>query len=277
MTLKFLCPSGHRLKADPRDSGRHVKCPTCGHEVIVPSLEDLVDASDLQEEDSEAFVDVSIEGGDGVVSTTPVPLQPLTRNSPGVPAAETTPHGTGLRSRSLPRLVHVYQPDERRFESLKWLTFVLCLMVAFTVAPTVPYFNPLTAPGWTRGVLFVAVLQACYLAWMLSAPDWSTIRVVMVVFGVTAGTYAAAMTWIALTPPEEPLRLGLEEVRGRALQWCGCVLTLMLFGAYLCARTSSEWRRTVNREMAEQGKPRRIDEEYDMLTRSDDATPNELA
>ena len=249
MKLKFLCPSGHRLKADPRDSGRHVGCPICGHEVIVPSLEDL-DVSDLQEEDSETFVGVSIDGGDGIVSTPPLPLRPLPRNSPGVPAAEKTPYGIEPRSRTLPRLVHVYRPDQRRLESLKWLTFVLGLMVAFSVAPTAPYLNPLTAPGWTRGVLFVAILQACYLAWMLSAPDWSTIRVVTIVFFVTAAMYAAAMTWIAVTPPEEPLRLGLEEVRGRALQWCGCVLTLMLFGAYLCARTSREWRRAARLEMA---------------------------
>ena len=271
MTLKFLCPSGHRLKADPRDSGRHVRCPTCGYEVIVPSPEDL-DTSHLQEEDSETFVGVSIEGGDGIVSIGPLPLRPSARNSSGVPTAEKTPHGTEPRSRTLPRLVHVYRPGERRFESLKWLTFVLGLMVAFSVAPTVGHLNPLTAPGWSRGVLLVAILQACYLAWMLSAPDWSTIRVVMIVFLVTAVTYAAAMTWIALTPPEEPLRLGLEEVRGRALQWCGCVLTLMLFGAYLCARTSSDWRRAVKGEMAEQGKLQRFDEKYDGADSSGDAT-----
>lgn len=253
MTLKFLCPSGHRLKADPRDSGRRVKCPTCGHDVIVPSLDDL-DLSDLQEEDSETFVAVSTDGGDGIVSTRPLPLPPLPGSSSGIPAAEKTPRGTGPRSRTMPRLVHVYRPDERRLESLKGLTFVLGLMVAFCAAPTIPYLNLLTTPSWPRGALLVAVLQACYLAWMMSAPDWSTIRVVMIVFLVTAVIYAAAMAWIALAPPEVPLRLGLEEVRGRALQWCGCVLTLMLFGAYLCARTSRDWRRAVNREMAEQSK-----------------------
>ena len=217
MTLKFLCPSGHRLKAHPRDSGRHVECPTCGYEVIVPSLEDL-DTSELQEEDSETFQDVSVAGGDGIISTPPLPLRPL------------------------PRLIHVYQSDERRLESLKWLTFFLGLTVAFSVAPIVPRLDSLTLPGWPRGVLVVAILQACYLAWMFSAPDWSTIRVVMIVFGVTAVIYAAVMAWIAVTPPEEPLRFGLEAVRARALQWCGCVLTLTLFGAYLCARTSSDWR-----------------------------------
>lgn len=242
MTLKFLCPSGHRLKADPRDSGRHVGCPICGHEVIVPSLEDL-EASDLQKEDSETFVGVSIDGADEIVSTPPLPSRPLPENSSAGPTAEKTPHDTEPRSRTLPRLVHVYQPDERRLDSLKWLTFVLGLMVAFSVAPTVPYLNPLTTPGWTRGVLFVAILQACYLAWMLSAPDWSTIRVVMIVFGVTALIYAVVLARIVVVPADQPLPLGLEEVRGRALQWCGCVLTLMLFGAYLCARTSSDWRR----------------------------------
>ena len=241
MTLKFLCPSGHRLKAAPRDSGRHVKCPTCGHEVIVPFPEDL-DVSDLQEEDSETFPGVSIDGGDEIVSTPPRPLPPLPRSSSGVPTAEEIPYATEPGSHTVPRLVHVYQPDARRIESLKWLTFVLGLTVAFSVSPIIPHLYFLTVPGWTRGVLIVAVLQACYLAWMLSAPDWSTIRVVTAVFGVTGAMYAAVTAWIALTPPDEPLRFGLEEVRGRAQQWCGCVLTLMLFGAYLCARTSRDWR-----------------------------------
>ena len=255
MTLKFLCPSGHRLKAPPRDSGRHVICPACGHEVIVPSLEDL-DTSELQEEDSETFVGVSIEGGDGIVSTPPLP-----RDSPGAPAEEEIPYGTEPRSRALPRLMHVYQPDERRLDSIKWLTFFLGLTVVFSVAPIVLHLDLLAEPSWPRGVLVVAVLQACYLAWMLSVPDWSTIRVLMIVFLLAAAIYATAMTWIALTPPEEPLQFGLEEVRNRALQWCGCVLTLMLFGAYLCARASSDWRSAVNREMAAQANLQRLEGE----------------
>ena len=239
MTLKFLCPSGHRLKAALQDSGRHVGCPTCGHEVIVPFPEDL-DTSELQEEDSESFVGVSLDGGKGT---------------------ERTPCGIEPRSRALPRHVHVYRYDERRFESLKRLTLFLGLTVALSAAPIVPHVDLVMTSGWSRGVLIVAVLQACYLGWMLSAPDWSTIRVVTIVFSVTAMIYAAVMAWIAVAPLEEPLQLGLEAVRPRALQWCGCVLTLMLFGVYLCARASSDWRRAVDRQMAQQGKPERSEEE----------------
>ena len=247
-TLKFLCPSGHRLKAALQDSGRHVQCSTCGHEVIVPFPESL-EVSELQKEDSETFVSVSIDRGSEIVSTPAEPLPPPP-SSAGIPVEEKTPCVTERRPNTSPRRVHVYRYDERRFESLKRLTLFLGFLVALSVAPVVPYVGLFTSAAWPRSVLIVAVLQSCYLAWMLSAPDWSTIRVVMIVFGVTAMIYAAVMAWIALTPPDEPLRFGLEEVRPRAMQWCGCVLTLMLFGAYLCARTSGDWRRAMDREMA---------------------------
>jgi len=247
MTIKFLCPSGHRLKADPRDSNRHVDCPVCGYEVIVPRQEDL-EPSSLQEEDSDSFVNVSLEQRQGIAAT-PRPLLPRTPANPSdAPLAEQT------SGAPLPRLVHGYRPDERRVESLKWLTFFLGLLIVFGAAPALPHVNLFTAPGWARAAILLAVLQACYLAWMLSVPDWSTIRVIMIVFIVTAVIYAAALARILVMPPDRPLPLGLEEVRNRAVQWCGCVLTLMLLGAYLCARASSEWRRAVRRETAERSR-----------------------
>ena len=248
MTIKFLCPSGHRLKADPRDANRHVDCPVCRHEVIVPRLEDLEESS-LQEEDSDFFANVSIEEGERIVSTARPQLPPTPANPSDAPLAEQTSSG------SSPGLVQGYRPDQRRVESLKWLVFVLGLMVVFGAAPAVGHVNPVTAPGWARVAVLLAVLQACYLGWMLSAPDWSTIRVVMIVFGVTAVIYAVALAWIVVTPSDRSLPLGVDDVRNRAAQWCGCVLTLMLFGAYLCARSSSEWRRAERRETAARSRP----------------------
>ncbi len=248
MTIKFLCPSGHRLKANPRDAARRVNCPICRHEVIVPCLEDL-EESTLQEEDSESFVEVSFDRSEEIAPV-PLPLLPnMPPNLPDAAIAEETPGD------SLPQVVHGYLPDERRVESLKWLTFFLGVTVFFSVAPSLPHINLLTAPGWARAVLLLAVLQACYLAWMLSAPDWFTIRVVMIVFGITAVVYAAALAWVLVTPSDRTLPLGLEQVRVRAVQWSGCVLTLALFGAYLCARTSSEWHLAILRDAAAQTRP----------------------
>ena len=188
MTIKFLCPSGHRLKADSRDANRLAACPICGYEVIVPRPEDL-GLSSLQEEDSDAFVYVSIEG-DQAIAATPRPLLPR------------TPDGFS------PRLVQGYRPDERRVESLKWLTFFLGLTIVFSAAPALSHVNLFTAPGWARAALLLAVLQGCYLAWMLSAPDWSTIRTVTIVFGVAGVIYAAALALILVAPADRPLPLG---------------------------------------------------------------------
>jgi hypothetical protein len=141
-------------------------------------------------------------------------------------------------------VVHrLYRPDEGRIASLHWLAFFLALIAAFSAAPAIPHLNLRTAPGWARAVLLGTGLEGLFIVWMAATPDWSTLRLMAILFAATAALYAAAMAVILQVPLDQPLGWGLEEHRGRAPQWCGAVLTLSLLATYLCGRASVKWRR----------------------------------
>jgi hypothetical protein len=153
----------------------------------------------------------------------------------------------------------VYRPDAGNLATVKWLALILGLVVAFSIAPVVHlmHFNPATAPDWARVVLAVAAVQAAYVAWMLNAPDWATVWVVMLVFAVVSALYAVATAVAVATPLGEPIWLDMDEVRSSAGAWCGSVLLAMSLATYVCGRTAAKWRRTFKLQTAGRNRPRR--------------------
>ncbi len=146
-----------------------------------------------------------------------------------------------------PRLVpaNVYRPDADHVRTVKWLAVFLGLTVLFSLAPVVRFLhlNPETAPGWARFVLLAAAVEAVFILWMLAAPDWASVWVVMLVFAVVAALYGMGTAIAAATPPHQPLPLGLAEVRTTAASWCGAVMLVMALATYVCGRISAQWRR----------------------------------
>ncbi len=145
-----------------------------------------------------------------------------------------------------------YRADRGRIDSARWLAVVLAASVAFSLAPVVHrlHWNLETAPGWARVVVLVAAMQAVYVVWMLSAPDWSTAWVVMLVFAGVSAIYAVATALAIATPPDRAMPLDLGEVRSSAGSWCGAVLACMLVCTYLLGRFSARWRRAIEYEAA---------------------------
>jgi hypothetical protein len=146
----------------------------------------------------------------------------------------------------------VYRPDEGTLATVKWLALILGLVVAFSIAPVLADYrrclNLATAPDWTRAVLLMAAVQAVYITWMLNAPDWASVWVVMLVFAVVAALYAVATAVAIATPLGQPIWLQMDE--NSATAWCGSVLLAMSLATYLCGRTATKWRRTFELEMA---------------------------
>lgn len=146
-----------------------------------------------------------------------------------------------------PRIVppNAYRPDADHVRTVKWLAVFLGLAVLFSLAPVVRflYLNPETAPGWARVVLLAAAVEAAFIVWMLAAPDWASVWVVMLVFAVVAALYGMATAIAAATPPHQPLPLGLAEVRTTAASWSGAVMLVMALATYACGRLSAKWRR----------------------------------
>ena len=147
---------------------------------------------------------------------------------------------------------NTYMPDHGRITSAKWLATVLISAVLFSLLPVVyqMQWNLETAPGWVRVALLLAALQAVYVGWMLSAPDWSTAWVVMLVFAGVSAIYAVATALAIATPPDKAMPLGLGDVRYAARAWCAAVLAVMALSTYLAGRFSTRWHRSFEYETA---------------------------
>jgi hypothetical protein len=182
------------------------------------------------------------------------PQRPSQRAATGrrKPLAETTIRS----SRIMP--ANVYRPDAGKIANIRWLAAILGLTVLFSLAPVFykMHFDVQVAPGWARLVLLLAVLQAVYIAWMLGAPDWVSVWVVMLVFAAVAALYGTATAMAITAPVDRPMLLGMDEVRRPARAWCGSVMLVMSLATYLCGRLSARWRRAVELETASRSGPR---------------------
>jgi len=146
----------------------------------------------------------------------------------------------------------VYQADAGTIVSVKWLALILIGAVLFSLIPVgwKMHLNMETAPGWARLVVLIAALQVLYVCWMLAAPDWAAVWVVMAVFAAVSTLYGTASAYTVALPADRPMMFGLEEVRDTAGHWCGSVVAVMALATYLCGRASARWRRTFELETA---------------------------
>ncbi|HBO45562.1 MAG TPA: hypothetical protein DD670_16855, partial [Planctomycetaceae bacterium] len=76
----------------------------------------------------------------------------------------------------------VYRADPGHVATVRWLAAVLGVLVVVGALPAFWHLNPATAPGWARAMVLISLLQLAYLAWMAVLPDWSSVRVVMIIF-----------------------------------------------------------------------------------------------
>ncbi len=222
MTIRFQCPSGHRLSVSDDMAGRTIRCARCKKTAEVPK------------------------------ETAPKP-PPLPRKKPSAEPEEESepkPKGPSLWSRWSTRAengpVETYAADQGTIRSVRWLGLFLAIVIVFSLLPVAwkMHWNLATAPGWARLVVLLALVQAAYVAWMSNRPDFTTVWVVMLVFAAVATLYGSATAMAIATPRDQPMLLGMAEVRYTAGTWCCCVLLAMSLATYLCGRTATKWRRT---------------------------------
>jgi hypothetical protein len=141
-------------------------------------------------------------------------------------------------------------------QTLRLTAFFLGVVAVLNLAPVIwhGHLDLETAPGWARAALLLAVIQSVYIVWLLATPDWSTLWVVMVVFALSAAVYGMAVGITLASPLDKPLPLGLGEHRRTAPRWCASVLLLTALATYLCGRTSTRWRRSLELKAAGRAK-----------------------
>jgi hypothetical protein len=173
-------------------------------------------------------------------STIPPPLpRRTTGDRPSIlPASAKAPHVTIVQE----PIVQGYraEPDRARgvyLAALGWLSLVI-----LQVAPLMGRWNPATSSDWARGLMFVALLQFAYIGWMVSVPDWATMRVAMFILAGVATVYGVVLGIAVRTPLYFSLPLGMDEVRGTISLWCFAAILLAAAMSCVCGRLASQWR-----------------------------------
>lgn len=135
-----------------------------------------------------------------------------------------------------------YRANPQQIETAYWLAVVLVFVIVFAAAPSLAFLQLDEAPAWAQVMLLLAGMQLAYAVWLMIVPDWSSVRIGMWVFGISAAVYAAGMGLFALSSRGPP-PLGLTASAGSASGWCGAIVLVLGLLSYACGQVSSNWRR----------------------------------
>lgn len=135
-----------------------------------------------------------------------------------------------------------YRANPHQVETVYWLAVVLFFVIVFSAAPAVGYLQLDHAPAWAQAMLLVAGIQLAYSMWLVIVPDWSTIRVGMWLFGISAFLYAAGLGLFGMAADAQA-PLGLSVARSSAAGWCGANALALGLLSYACGQVGSTWRR----------------------------------
>jgi hypothetical protein len=142
--------------------------------------------------------------------------------------------------------------DAYRAQNVYFLGMALGLLSVFHAMPALRHYELGAAPDWARAVAILSLIEFAYVVWMVTVPDWLTVRVAMLLFAVVSALYGMILAMVIVTPRGHPLWLDLDDVREPALWWCGGVMLVTCLMTYLCGRLSFRWRKAVNRAQGEE-------------------------
>ncbi|HEX4149379.1 MAG TPA: hypothetical protein VHY20_10340 [Pirellulales bacterium] len=178
---------------------------------------------------------------------------PAPRASPRLPAgtagpAATVPqtgalsrHRGWIRSATVEEISRASQPESTRLQMAYLLAGSLLALSLMASWPALTHFRQNADADWVVIVLLMSVGQLLYVVWLLSLPDWTTLRVGMVLCALCAAAYAAALSIVIATPVTHSVVLGLTDVRSRAGLWSALLCGLMCVVCYGFGREASAW------------------------------------
>jgi hypothetical protein len=138
---------------------------------------------------------------------------------------------------------HVVRPTAKQVETVYWLAAVLLFSVIFGAAPALGHWKLTEAPAWAQALMLVAAAELTYIAWLIVLPDWSTVRVGMVLFAAVAVSFAATTFLLGSPSLGEWLPFDLSGAGTSAFSWCGANAVVMGLLGFACGRLAAKWRR----------------------------------
>jgi hypothetical protein len=138
---------------------------------------------------------------------------------------------------------HVVRASAEKVTTVHWLAAILSLTVVVGAAPALGHWQLAGAPAWAQVMLLAAGSQLAYTIWLALLPDWSSLRLGTILFGVVAAGYGTVMALVIQPPASMPSPLGLAGADAMAAAWCGANLVVAGLVSFTCARLAAEWRR----------------------------------
>jgi hypothetical protein len=138
---------------------------------------------------------------------------------------------------------YVIRASAEKVTTVHWLAAILSLTVVVGAAPALGHWQLAGAPAWAQVMLLAAGSQLAYTIWLALLPDWSSLRLGTILFGVVAAGYGTVMALVIQPPASMPSPLGLAGADAMAAAWCGANLVVAGLVSFTCARLAAEWRR----------------------------------
>lgn len=114
----------------------------------------------------------------------------------------------------------------------------MVVVALFSMWPGMRYWDLGVAPGWSRAVLLIGILEIAYAAWLISIPACASLWATMFVLATVATLYGTAAAMTLATPIERDPPLGLQPIRGSAPVWCFAIMLLTISIAYVCGHAA---------------------------------------
>lgn len=132
----------------------------------------------------------------------------------------------------------VCRPTASQLEATYWLASLLPFAIVLCAAPAVSHLRLNAAPAWAQVMLLTAGAQLAYVVWLALLPDYSTLRVGMLLFGASAALDALGLVAVL----SGAAWLGLVTSGATAAVWCGGCLLAMGGLSYACGRIGKRWQ-----------------------------------
>lgn len=257
MPIRFRCPSGHKLAAPEERAGHKARCPKCQETVTIPGVLVVANepAEDIEGSDKSSAKPPPLKPrGERVTSPPPIPRAADREETLAKPPAAASAELGLINSLDEPRENDAfwtrwissgsgYRPELARVRTVRWLAAGLAVLTAICLWPALANIGSFGDRLWVSAVVFLSALQLAYIIWMLTVPDWSTLRVMMGVFTCVATAYGTGMAISFSSDPGDSTLLHISGPHARVTLWCGLVVILSGLMVFLLGRCDTAWRR----------------------------------
>ncbi len=138
-------------------------------------------------------------------------------------------------------------PTVSQQRSLFWMTLLVVALGLLSMLPGLATLSSKFEPIWARVSMLIGTWQLGLAVWIMTIPDWSTLRVMLWSYALLAAFHGGLFAVTLATPSGEILPWDLTEIRSSAIPWTGGMAFFCVLAAYASGTLMSRWRKQVRK------------------------------